>query len=437
MLPNPFRRLTKDRRGSVAMMIAIMGAMLIAFAGLAVEVSNALSTQRKMQAAADSAAISAANAQSIGFPSPYTQEGFAIAAADNFTSGQTLGCPATTATQVVYVGIPCDGPNALQPGYVEALIKVPFTLQLAHVVFPGNFVLHGRAVAKAPTQTGGSCTLALQGTGTTITASGNGTITYGGCSIAANSTSANAINTNGTNSLIVGTGVFTGGAESWGSMNIDISGSPNVPCSSSNPSCVGPAAPRINPYADLTAPTCGSYQNTPNSGTIGTVGATVNCYTSITLNNSKSIDLVPGTYVINGTVKMTGGSLTCSTCVAGTSGVTIFLVGNNATVDIQGGTTSLVAQPTGPAPGVLFYTAGTCSGSCANLTGGPTMTLQGAIVLPNQDLKFAGNTSTSPSSICAVLVANTMTFTGTSNVGSSNCSTFNTKPILNPGTLVE
>ena len=443
MLPNPFRRLTKDRRGGVAMMVAIMGAMLIAFAGLGVEVSNALSTQRRMQAAADSAAISAANAQSIGFPSPYTQEGFAMAKADGFTSGQTLGCPTTTATQFVYVGTPCP-PSAFagQPGYVQAWIEQPFTLQLAHIVFPGNFVLHGRAVAKAPSQTNASCTLALQTTGTTITASGNGTITYGGCSIAANSTSANAINTNGTNSLIVGTGVYTGGTENWGSMNIAISGSPNTPCTSTNTNCQGPAAPRINPFADLTVPTCGSYNNVPggNSVTIGTVGASVNCYNGFTINGNQSVDLVPGTYVINGSIKMTspGGSLTCSTCVAGTSGVTIFLVGSNATVDLEGGTTNLIAQSTGPAPGVLFYSAATCSGgNCAKLTGGSTMTLQGAIVLPNQDLKFAGNTSTSASSICTVLIANTMTFTGTSNVGSTNCSAFNTTPVLSPGTLVE
>jgi hypothetical protein len=36
-----------------------------------------------------------------------------------------------------------------------------------------------------------------------------------------------------------------------------------------------------------------------------------------------------------------------------------------------------------------------------------------------------------------VIVGNTLTFTGISNVGSTNCSTFNTKTVAIPGSLIE
>src|SRR5579862_3156672 len=104
MLPNPFRRLTKDRRGGVAIMVAIMGAMLIAFAGLSVEVFNALQDQRHMQSAADSAPLAAATASFTGSPNPYQDGGYTVTGNAGFTSSNH-DC---TSTDTVYVGAPCN-----------------------------------------------------------------------------------------------------------------------------------------------------------------------------------------------------------------------------------------------------------------------------------------------------------------------------------------
>ena len=80
------------------------------------------------------------------------------------------------------------------------------------------------------------------------------------------------------------------------------------------------------------------------------------CFTSL----SGTYDLTPGLYVVTGDLNAT---LTCSTCVSGTNGVTIVVGGK---VNLNGSTTSLIAPPgqqgtaeatvtTAGAPGVLFY----------------------------------------------------------------------------------
>lgn len=66
------------------------------------------------------------------------------------------------------------------------------------------------------------------------------------------------------------------------------------------------------------------------------------------------------------------------------------------------------------------------TGTTFNLTGGGTQNFGGAIYLPKANLSFSGGNGTSTS--CTKIIADTVTFTGTSNL-QVNCSTLGTATI--------
>ena len=81
------RRLFRSRRGSVAIMMGALLAVLMGMVALGTEITFVLYKQRQMQSAADTAALSAATALSKGYPADFTVEGRAISAASGFVDG--------------------------------------------------------------------------------------------------------------------------------------------------------------------------------------------------------------------------------------------------------------------------------------------------------------------------------------------------------------
>jgi Flp pilus assembly protein TadG len=69
----------RSRRGGVAIVVAITLVVLIGFVALGTEVVSLLMTSRQMQAAADSAALAAATARTLGYPTAYANEAVALA----------------------------------------------------------------------------------------------------------------------------------------------------------------------------------------------------------------------------------------------------------------------------------------------------------------------------------------------------------------------
>ncbi|HLY44605.1 MAG TPA: pilus assembly protein TadG-related protein [Stellaceae bacterium] len=436
MFANPLQRMNKDRGGSVAILVAVMVTMLIGFTSLAAEVSMALATQRKMQAAADSAAISAANAQFVSTGSSSncgsncSEEGYAIARLDGFTSS-TQSCSGNDTVYVV--SPPCDGPNAGNATYVEALIKKPFTLQLAHVLFPGNFVLHGRAVAHISSTSSPPCAVALDPSGKdTITISGGTTTSFVNCGLAADSNDPNAVETKGSGSLLSVTSLLTSGSPGYnaGAGTID-AGSSGNPCSAANPSCLSSSPPALNPYTNLPSASCSGSNSIPQGNS---TTASPGCYKDLKLaggGGGCSLTLSAGTYYFSGNVTVNSG---CT--LTGTSGVTIVLTGSNSNVSIAGGSTvNLTAQSTGTYAGVVFYSQ---SSTTQSVLGSSNMTLAGSIVFPNALVKFAGNTNgTNPNTPCTTVIAWQLQFTGGSALQWGCTTASGVKPIVEPATLSE
>ena len=426
--------LTADHRGSVAILVALMMAVIIGFTSLGVEVVEALAAQGRMQAAADSAAVSAAIAQTQvtgltrGCGPACVNEGYALAAAAGFSSGRGASC---TGNPTVYIGLPCDGPNAGDPTYVEALIRQPFILRLAKVLFRQDLVLHGRAVAQV-SQGAASCTLALAPGAATVKTNGTPTVNFQNCTLSANSTDPNAIVSLGGASLNVGR-LVSGGDPGYSTSGGGIITAGGAACSARNGNCLSKAPPTLNPYAYLPESSCSSAVIL-NSGKLNQP-ATAGCYQGINLTgctgNKPGLTLGPGTYFITGNVNVSSG------CTLRGSGVTIVLTGATSTVGVAGNSTvSLTAQQAGTYAGVLFFTNSSAL-NAGSFLGGTNMSLTGALVFPKSNVDFSGGgTTTSPSSPCTEIIANTMSFSGNSTL-TAGCTGTGVKPIVQPAVLVE
>ena len=87
-------------------------------------------------------------------------------------------------------------------------------------------------------------------------------------------------------------------------------------------------------------------------------------------------------------------------------------------------------------PGVLFYQdRNSPSNINHNFTGQASVSLEGILYFPNQDLKFAGGSTTNP--VPAIIVANTVEFTGNTNTGGFDGSVVIENPFLVDVSLVE
>jgi Flp pilus assembly protein TadG len=91
-----FRRLLRDRGGNFGIMTAIMMPVLIGAAGVAIDVSNMMLSQRELQEATDSAALAAATALASGKVADSTAaedlaKDFVIGQMANYVDGNTEG----------------------------------------------------------------------------------------------------------------------------------------------------------------------------------------------------------------------------------------------------------------------------------------------------------------------------------------------------------
>ena len=137
---------------------------------------------------------------------------------------------------------------------------------------------------------------------------------------------------------------------------------------------------------------------------------------------------MPGTYILNG-----GGFSVSGGDTINGAGVTFYNTGGGAygykPVSISGGTRGTLSAPTsGPMEAMLFFQdRSITSGSTNAITGGSTLSLEGAIYFPTTPLTFTGGSSGSTG--CSILVASTISFTGPSSL-SAGCTDFaNGSPI--------
>jgi Flp pilus assembly protein TadG len=401
-------RLRRDERGVTAVIVALTLPLLFAFGALAINSGLWFTIKRENQSAADAAAISAAYELMAGPKDACTDPNFANFRADRLTpaaaqavaanqhagwdntvTNTTVTCPYTDSL------LATEFPNGYQA--VSVTLQQDQSSLFAFAPLTSATIATSAVAAVSPTQNG--CILGLKSTNQNVTISGSGTVDAPGCVVASDSNNAQSITVSGG---LTAQSILTHG-------NVSVTGGGTLTLTS--PAIVNATAP-ADPYASQVASislpaSCGPalIVNTAAAPPHG-------CYTGMTFETRANVTLT-GVYFV-------AGSFTIQD-TATVIGTDVTFVVYNGSITIQGGpTVKLSAPPSGgnPYQGLLFYMVATDANNTSVAGCVDPCTLTGAIYVPGSDLVFSGNSS---SSSCTVLVASTITFSGSVTLNSSGC----------------
>lgn len=406
-------RFAQDQSGNYALIVALSAPLVLGAAALATEGGLWLHKSQSVQGAADSAAVSAANAYRRNTGSNLTLEGQAIAA--------TYGFPVSTAGNAVTVTRPAaTGPYAGQAGAVEVTISTQQQRFLSAIFIAAPVTIVGHAVALAGTETG--CLLALNSSASSaISFQGGASVTLKGCSIYDNSTSANALQANGSASVSALSAKVVGG----------VSGASQIATTNGISTGVSPAQ---DPYAGVPMPAYGGCNFTNlkiNASTTLNPGVYCN---GVQINAGAVVTLNPGVYVFNrGTLSVNG-----SATLRGT-GVTLFFTSNTgsnyADLVFNGGATiNLVAPTSGPYAGIVFFGDRNMPNSTTfKLTAGTNQIIGGATYIPEGAIQYSGGVNANAT--CTQVIGDTIGFAGNSTLA-IDCSAYATNGIGSSETVL-
>jgi Flp pilus assembly protein TadG len=414
--------LAHDKKGATAVVMALGATAIIGITGLAIDVASWEVNLRKMQGAADQAALAALTVANAGLDK--TTEAKAVSATDGFVDGQ--GNVTVTVNQP-----PSQGSHTANSSALEVVITQPQSLMFTGLFLTTAPTATARAVALS--STGSMCVMALDTTGKTAIGSvdltGKTTVNMPNCDLYNDSPVAASTELAGSSSLSARNIFMSGGYSQVGGATMTATGS-----------IKSYTTPMPDPYAGLTIPSYpGCTSNEVKNNTIKTPSANLSVYCGgISLSSGTTLNLAAGTYILDqGGLKVNGGATLTGT------GVTIILTSSAGpssigSITINGGATVTLSAPTSGAtagtPGVAIWVDKNAPMATTKFNGGSTENITGAVYAPSQQMEFAGGASTTTG--CTQLVALTVTFTGNSNFGNSCTGSGISEPQLPPA-LVE
>ena len=403
-------RLMRERRGTVAIMFALLSPVLIGALGLGFETSYWYMVKRNQQNAADAAAIAAATNGAAN----YATEAKAVTAQYGFVdgTGNVTVVASNTAT------CPSGGTTCYSVTITEA---VP--LFLSQVVgYSGTTTVSGSravnvgavAVAKQQSQLRQYCLLALSTVGIDLTSNGGPQADFSGCSIMSNSSAV----CHGSNlNADYGDAHLT-------STNCGIVPESNLPT-------------LADPYAYLAssipANTCASYPQEPShhgdpalpasnlwTGSKSLSGNVQVCG-DLQLTGNVTINAPAGAVLViqNGQLDTNGYTLTTASGSAVTVVFSGTTTGTYTHAPTGGGTLDIKAPTSGTWSGVALYqdpnlTSGVNVSAAGN---SPAWDVTGLVYLPHSNVTFSGVVNKSSNGAdCFVMVAANITINGTGKI---------------------
>jgi Flp pilus assembly protein TadG len=281
------RRLTRDQRGAFAVVLAVSIPVVAGILGLGIETGIWYTIKRHDQAIADVAALSGAIEIADGGSCATGWSSCVAAKTDADANNFDVTASANSGSTIVVT----------TPGGVST---VTVTLQhqqtplmVSYFLGTTPFTIGTQAVAQV--QAIDSCMAGVAKTGTTLHMSGSPSISTPGCEITSDSTSQDSIKTNGSPTIdaysIVTAGGVNGGCA-------DISGL-DVP-----PSC-GATAP-VDPYASVAVATSPANLTTFAMPTLPSTATTFPTLPTVPANPSASAPAAPGSQTGTGTCAGTG-----------------------------------------------------------------------------------------------------------------------------------
>ncbi len=397
--PSLVGRMRRDRRGSAAVTVGLAAPILIGFLGFAIDFAMWEGTKVEAQAAADQAALAAGIAVSTG--SSARQEARAVSAAFGYQHG-------VKGVSIAVNQPPTSGSFTGNNQAVEVVITKPEGPYFSAAFRPVAPIVTVRSVS-APIGTaagGGMCVMALEPTGTGISASGTPVLDANTCNIYVNSTNNRAVNITGS-VKIKGHDIYIGGG-------IRATGSAAVVPSHSLTTYYTPPTP--DPYAARVIPSFSgcNYSNLSYSGsetyTVPGGGATptVICG-NLDVSGSGTVVFNPGVYIFDrGSFSMSG-----SMTVNATGGVTLIFTSSTGSgfgrINTSGSQMfNITAPPTGPSAGIAIWIDKRATSSGFSVTGSSAWNVTGAVYMASSGLTWSG----SGTSKCTQLVAGTISISG-------------------------
>ena len=391
------RSLASDRRGAIAVLVAVGMTVLLGMSAFAIDLGAAYSQKARLQNVADSAALAGAIV--------WVKTG---SAAQVKTTVQDV-VVANTSTWGITITQSITNPTTSVPS-VTVRLTAPSTLKLARVLTSATSVTTtGISVASVVPATVTACLVSL------TTMQVNGTLSTGNCAMVANSSSSPAINVNSGGSVAAssidtpGTIGYSGGT---------VSGTTNTGKSSDA------AADPYSSFQSLEASAVSgcSYQNYTNQTTL-----TPGCWQNVSINTAVTLSPgtggTPGIYVFNGMNFNSSGSITAT----GAGGVTII----DTTQMTLNGKISINAPITGNWAGMAIYAAGGL-----NFNSNVAYSINGALYSPTSTVIFgSGSFSTSA---CTYVVANSVidNSNSTFTLPQSSCSSAYKSPSAPGGSKI-
>ena len=407
---------SRGERGQALIMIVLSALMLFAIVGLVVDVGWARFRQQAEQAAADSAALAAAQFAASASSSPVCgSSGVICQAATACPSG--ISSPATTTVQAACLyaqqnGFSASGKqnvtiaantttpfaNAAVSYWVTASVTESETELFSSVL--GNNVLKtgAHATAAVVPSGGGGCIYVMQSTGSSVTNSGNATIDSA-CGIYINSSGPSPVTMSG--SSVIET---TGGAKTniVSTSEGTFSGSSTItPAPNLGTTAVA------DPFASMSPPTVGSC--TYSSPVVITSSTTLNPGTycgGIITSGTETVTMNSGLYIIESGIIVSGSP------TFNGSGVTLYFKTGGITGSGTGGF-NLSAPTSGTWQGVVLF-EDRANSSGITLSGTTGTIVDGLVYMPKGNLTYSGSSGTG--GVISTLVVNAITFSGTSYI---------------------
>jgi Flp pilus assembly protein TadG len=393
---------TRNSKGSVVSTFALSMVPIVGLVGAAVDYSAANNARTSLQISLDAALIAGAKDGSANW---------ATTAQNTFNAN--LNAKGATGVSATFQ---LTSTRAYQ-GTVTATVPSNFL----GVLGVSGINIGASGTATVPPSTGAYyCMMALNRTAqSALQLTGNASITINApkCVVQVNSSSSRAVETTGNAVIRSVENCFVGGVSTVG--NSSISPQPDATCK---------AIP--DPFANYPRPSVGActYNNYQLSGNqSATLQPGVYCG-GMNFSGHVNVTFAPGLYVIkDGVISESGGTFTGN-------GVSFFLTGYNASIQLSGQADwHLIAPTGGPLPGFAIFLdpdgPSGLAGSTSSLSGQSELYFEGIVYLPKQEVTVSGQASVVAPSPYTSYIGDTLRFVGNGDLVINNDTSMTPLPL--------
>lgn len=417
------KKLRRDERGNVLILMAAAMPLLVGSAGLAVDTIQWTLWKRQLQRAADSAAIAGVY-QRVQLD---TRDAVVAAVDHDLGLNQRTGIELLQDPEVELLGN-----NGQQRLPVEVVLQVQKPLTFSSVFMAEAPIITARAIAASVPGGGEYCFVSLEDSAnqTGITIGGNTKIELD-CGMMSNSPAPNSALGIGNSSSVTATNIDAVG---------DIAESDKWNVDDYNP--YTPALP--DPFGDvnidrgdmrcfsqgsnlplLGTSTSNNFNGSNATVTLANARATTghenaNCFRGLTVGSGETLTLPAGTYYIGEAGMNVQGNLTCNSCTFVLTRINESNAVGRLSVNANpnnGGNLNLTAPTTGNFAQIAIFQDRNAVDSPSNrnrINGSSASVINGAVYFPKQELVYNG--SGTSSFTCTRLVGRRLYFSGNSSI---------------------